>query len=281
MKSRGSGLLKLTAVASSIAFACAAQANPLLPVQNLTFSSYTGYAPKTLFSAVKPTSWYRGTPGPQGDLVSIDAPGTATVNSQAHGNSYPVYGPFADPPPGGNFVQADGNPDFESSFNQDISGLTVGQTYDLSFWQAAGQQQGFTGDTTEQWIVALGSLGSVLNVNFYSGTANCGSNISCGKYYDTDSSAEIHTSTLMNTPSQGVSPWNQVTLSFTATAATQTLSFLAWGDNGNTENLPPTVFLAGVNSPALPEPGSLALFGAAFIGLGVTWLRRGKRDPQA
>ena len=198
-----------------------AQANPLLPVTNLTFSVYSGFAPKTLFSAVNPAGWYRGTPGSRGDLVSIDAPGTATVDNQTHGNAYPVWAPFADPPPGGNFVQADGNPDFESSFNQDIHGLVIGTKYDLSFWQAAGQQLGFDGATTEQWVVALGSVGSVLNVTVSAGF---------GTYFDTDPLAAINLSPLMNTPSHGAAPWQQITMSFVATAADQTLSFLAWGD---------------------------------------------------
>ena len=258
-------LPKLAAAAGLSLLACSAAANPLLPVQNLTFSIYSGFAPKTLFSAVNPANWYRGTPGGGGDLVSIDAPGTATVNSQAHGNAYPVYGPFADPPSGGNFVQADGNPDFESSFNQDISGLSIGQTYDLSFWQAAGQQQGFTGATTEQWVVALGSLGSVLNVTISGGS---------GTYFDTDGAAQILTTPLMSTPSGGVSPWEQVTLSFTANAVNQTLSFLAWGDGGSTVNLPPTVFLAGVNTPALPEPATLPLLGIGLLGFGMIRMRR-------
>jgi len=54
----------------------------------------------------------------------------------------PVYGAFSDPPPGGNFVQADGNPSFESTFDQKISGLTIGQSYlsELlgSRWAAGG-----------------------------------------------------------------------------------------------------------------------------------------------
>ncbi len=64
----------------------------------------------------------------------------------------------------------------------------------------------------------------------------------------------------MNTPSQGVHPWELVNMSFVASATTETLSFLAWGDNGETTNLPPTVFLAGVNSPSLiPEPSTWAM----------------------
>jgi hypothetical protein len=81
-------------------------------------------------------------------------------------------------------------------------------------------------------------------------------------------------SLLMNTPSGGVSPWNLVKMTFTADATTDVLSFLAWGDGGNTTNLPPTVFLAGVNTPALPEPATLSLFGAALLGFGASRLRR-------
>ncbi len=254
-------LLKSTLVGALSLLAYSAEANSVLPVQNLTFSSFLGVAPKTLFSVVDPTGWYRGTPGPNGDLVSIDAPGTATQNNQTYGNAYGVYGPFLNPPSGGNFVQADGNPDYESSFNQNLTGLVIGTTYDLSFWQAAGQQAGFTGATTEQWIVALGATGSSLEV-LLSGNS--------GTYFDTDSSADVQVSALMNTPSGGVSPWEMVNMQFTAKAVNQTLSFLAWGDGGSTVNEPPTVFLAGVNSPALPEPPTLALFGIAFLGLGAS-----------
>ena len=61
-------------------------------------------------------------------------------------------------------------------------------------------------------------------------------------------------STLMNTPSQQNIDWNSVTMSFTPTAAelnngSAVLTFLAWGDGGSTTNLPPTVFLEGVNTP--------------------------------
>ena len=86
----------------------------------------------------------------------------------------------------------------------------------------------------------------------------------------------------MNTPSEGVHGWEEVTLNLVATASSDTLSFLAWGDNGNTTNLPPTVFLAGVNSPAVPEPATLSILGVGLVGLGGTLLRRrAKRMPRS
>jgi hypothetical protein len=177
--------------------------------------------------------------------------------------------------PGGyNVVEADGNPIFESGFNDTVTGLTAGQTYNLTFYQAASQQLGFVGNTTEQWIVALGGGG-------FSVCPGCGAfDPTFGSFQSTysDPGASIATTALMSTPSGGLTDWNFVSLNLTASASTQLLSFLAWGDNGTTNNLPPMVFLTGVNSPAglnTPEPGSIFLFGTLVLGIGGTvWRRR-------
>jgi len=249
-------------LAATAFLAIPAQALPILPVQNLTFSTFSGSAPKNSFTSVAPANWTK-TSG--GNLVFIDAPGTATSGV----GGYAVYGPFPNPPPGGNFVQADGNPDFESVFYQTITGLTIGQHYELSFWQAAGQQTGFDGATTEQWIVSLGK--SILTDHVVGTT---------GSYSNPDAGASTVATHLMSTPNHGVYNWEQVTIDLVADDTTQILSFLAWGDGGSTINQPPTVFLAGVNSPSrLPEPMTLSLFSAGLAGLALR--RRAQKKTKA
>ena len=243
-----------------------ALANPVLPgLTNLNFLSYTGSAPKNSFNAVDPIGWTGGT-----GLIYIDAPGTSTTSPvTACGTIYlSTWGcPSTLNIPGGyNEVQADGNPAFESGFNYTVHGLTPGQTYALSFYQAASQQGpnsgAFTGATTEQWIVALGTTG-------LTDCAGCLGNGN-SSYSNADPNASIAKTTLMTTPSEGLTDWNYVTINLTADSATDVLSFLAWGDNGNTANLPPMVFLTGVNSPgglSAPEPENLVLLGGAVLAV--------------
>lgn len=252
-------------------FSPSAKADQFLPgVQNLNFLSYNGAAPKNYFTNVNPVGWTGGT-----GLIFIDAPGTAD-----DGSYLSVYTPFpANSPVGGNFVEADGNPSFESGFNQSITGLTPGQTYTLSFYQAASQQQGFASGlaTTERWIVSLGTSGLSLQgggpVDPVYGPTDT--------YFSSDPNASIVASQLMTTPSAGVTPWQYVSVNLKADSTTDLLSFLAWGDNGSTINLPPIVFLSGVNSPNVsssPEPGTASLIVIVLFGLAIAiWRRRAAR----
>ncbi|HEY1932550.1 MAG TPA: PEP-CTERM sorting domain-containing protein [Acetobacteraceae bacterium] len=278
---RKSFYIASTALSLSLA-GFAAKADPALPnLVNLTFTNYTGSQPKGTFAAVDPVGWTGGT-----GLIFIDSPtqnnpsevGTGANEQASSGTYLPTYYspttgiPSAENLPG-NYVEADGNPNFESGFNYTVTGLVSGTTYTLSFYQAASQQVGFSGSTTNQWIVALGTAGLTDTISGGHGT-----------YHDADATASIVATPLMNVPSEGIINWNYVTLNLTADSTTDVLSFLAWGNNGSTANEPPMAFLSGVNSPPglsvtpdLPEPVSLSLFGVGLAGLGMVARRRRRK----
>lgn len=255
-----------TALSLSLA-AYTAEATPLPVGTDLDFTN-TAISPKGSFTTVAPANWIGG-----GSLIFVDS--TTIPGAQADSSTYiQTYGnPIGSVT--GNYVEADGNPLYENSFSREISGLTPGQQYTLSFYQGASQQVGYNGPTTNQWIVSLAA--DALSVSISGGA---------GHYSDADPNAiysnSIVASPLMSINSHGTVGWNYVTVTLTADATTDLLSFLAWGDNGSTANLPPMAFLAGIDQPAgegVPEPISMSLFGVGLAGLGaITRRRRGKRS---
>ena len=158
--------------------------------------SGTFTTPKDFFTHAQPTGWSVGTAGASGTLTYVGQQGSEGFTGPAlaifTGSMIRNPGFSNTVPAGTNFFQADGNPDFESTIFQTVSGLTSGRTYDLSFQQASGQQKGFTGATTEKWKVFLGQ-GDI--------GVNCSAN-PC-TVTNPHGDQEVRFRRMMNTPSTG------------------------------------------------------------------------------
>jgi len=160
-------------------------------------------------------------------------------------NSGSANGLPASSPSGGNFIAMDGNfPEKPTGpLSQFITGLTPGVGYTVGFDYAFAQQAGFDGDTTQNWTVNFGS--------------------------------ESQTTENFDVPNHGFSVWKRASFDFTASSASQLLSFVAWG------NLPapPFALLDGVTltettTGAVPEPSNWAMLIAGFGIIGAAARRR-------
>ncbi len=221
-------------------------------VMNGTFESTTNGSGQ-LAGNTNVTGWT--VPAPPNSYSFLFTPGSADttgVNGSQYGN-LKLWGPNdgstnglpATSPDGGNYIAVDSAFQVETgsgatSISQTLNGLTPGQGYNVSFYDAAAQQSGFNGATFDQWQVSLGS--QTLN------------------------------STAFNIPNHGFSGWTPESLRFTATNSSEVLNFLATGGPGG---LPPFVLLDGVSVAPVPEPSFIAGVSAIMV-LGLSAALQGK-----
>jgi len=175
-------------------------------------------------------------------FVVPDGTAVYTNLKAASGGSLVLYGnnqteSVNDPTGSGWFIAADGAFNV-AAIQQTLTGLTVGEQYTVTFYQAAGQQTGFSGSTSDQFQVSFGSESQESTLISINGTAT------------------------------EVTPWEEQSMTFTADSTSDVLSFLPQGNPGEPE--PPFALLADVSVTAVPEPLSGFGLGAIIaLGLGV------------
>ena len=146
---------------------------------------------------------------------------------------------------GGNFIGIDGDPTYTVSLSQNITGLTAGRSYLLSFYEAADTQAGNMSTTNSYWQVSLGGPSQ---------------------------NSQTQTSTGPNF----FSGWSLQTLTFVATASSDVLTFMA---KGTPAGVPPVSLLDGVSltAAAVPEPAAWTLLVMGLVGVTVFRSRRSGR----
>lgn len=168
-------------------------------------------------------------------------------------------------PGGGGFIGADGA--FEvGAITQTITGLTAGHQYDVSFYYAAAQQKGnsYKSATADYWTVNLGSQIASSTVGQSTPTLNLPGE---------DTAAHA---------ANNFSGWVHATMTFTASAASDILSFLA---TGSPSGQPPFALLTDVSVEAAPtstpEPSSLIGGGLVVLALAASSGRMFRKAKQS
>lgn len=214
-------------------------------------SGYTSFELGTwTYNSTSYTGTVNGWTNASGAYNYLFTSGTATALG-SYGTLLLQDGSAMSPVPGGgNFLANDG--DFDSgTVSQTITGLTVGAKAVLTFWWAAGVQNGFTLPNTENWDVCLNTSGTC-----------------------TSSTAGMQSTPQYTLTTVAFSGWMEETLTFIPTSTTEVLSFLAVGTGQ-----PPFLLLTDV-SLTMPEPGTLAVMLSGLFGLAIVVRRRRRSARQ-
>lgn len=228
---------------SVCAIGAASSSNAANLVINGDFETNTGDGQLGLNTTA--TGWNAAPPNGSYVFLFANATDAQTNGSLSQfGNNVKLYGPLnggvgpgvVDSPTGGFFAGMDSNfPGHMGPLTQSIAGLVPGATYNLEFDWAAGQEVGFDGATSSQWVVSLGGGTSV-------------------------------STALVSIPNHGGTTWLHETFSIVAGSANTLLSFQANGGPA----IPPFALLDGVSLTAatttVPEPSSVLLWGIGIAG---------------
>lgn len=193
---------------------------------NLVLASGTG----ELTGALNRFSIAPGSPG-AGDPIPLKFWGASNGGPTVASAGSQVFNDVS--PTGGNYVAIDGGFDV-GAINQQMSGLTVGQDYTLSFSWAVAEQFGFEapGGLTEKFVVSLGGQ-----------------------------TIETPTISYLN---RGFMGWFSQTMTFKADSVSPILSFLSVG---TPTGQPPFALLDGVSLEVVPEPSSCLIGAFTLSGL--------------
>lgn len=168
-----------------------------------------------------------------------------------------------------NYLVIDGDDRYGAPVYTEMTGLTSGDTYSISFDQSSTEETGNSQADTDRWqVYALsGSTPEYL-------CPTCATPV-------LDASHLVYSSTPMLNPAGGTTDWETETFTFLASAASEVLEFVTDAvitPPGTGNVLPPFLDLAGVTTPSLvtPEPGTwvLTFLGAGLVFAGTKLRRR-------
>jgi hypothetical protein len=234
----------IASLGAALAFGTAAEATQFVTNGNFTtLPSGVGY-----LNTVTATGW---TNSGYNFVMTSATTGSGGVklwdaaNGGSSDNTWNGLAPST-PTPVGNFAALDG--DYSNGpIAQTITGLTVGQTYTLSFQYAFAQQKNYTGATIQNLVMNFGAAGAK------TGT---------GDHPWTFAGGPTWTSAGYNLPTNDFSGWMSYTTTLTATSTSEVLSFLALGNLP----VPPFALVTDISlTGSVPEPAS---WGMMLIGLG-------------